>query len=564
MNRLIAVLLALLLAGAPMAAAAQPAGPTLGQVMQAAERDDAAALARDWNNAALIEQIKAIGPDALIDYYVGVGRAFDRMGRTALAAQAYDAASQAIWDFRGPGHFSHVEVYRALAADQMKLKKYLDAVWNADQAAEIARNSLGDDPLTTALEKEAADYSRRALAAGADFGGEGDTPPGAGPDQKPFQLVDIFYATDRKATAAAAPARYFSGQRGPMAYGKATISVPSRRQVGEIPVPSIFTLQLKPDPEKHFILTSVSPISTRDGFFGQVGEAVGRSREKEAFVFVHGFNSSFENAALRTAQLAADLKFDGAPILYSWPSRGDVFGYADDARESESALEAQAFADFLNDVATRTGADRITIIAHSMGNRVLLNALQRIAPPAPGAPVPFDEIVMAAPDVGVDAFEAAWPRARQVGGRFTLYASSRDKALQMSAQINGMRRLGDAHQIVVADGLESIDTTAASSGLIGHDDFAGTALDDFRAVVWLSLAPGRRCVLQSGGEGHRWWLFGGACATADFTAATTAARLAGGPKAALDQVEQQLPKAQGPVRDSLARLRDMLSKMGAE
>ncbi|RYF88437.1 MAG: alpha/beta hydrolase, partial [Caulobacteraceae bacterium] len=144
-------------------------------------------------------------------------------------------------------------------------------------------------------------------------------------------------------------------------------------------------------------------------------------------------------------------------------------------------------------------------------------------------------------------------------GRFTLYASSRDKALMMSAQMNGMRRLGDAHQLVLVDGLESIDTTAASNGLIGHDDFAGTALDDFRAVVWLSLAPDRRCVLQQGQGERRWWAFGGACPVTDFRAATLAARVAGGPRAALDQVDQQMPGASGPARDAMGRMRQMLS-----
>jgi esterase/lipase superfamily enzyme len=45
---------------------------------------------------------------------------------------------------------------------------------------------------------------------------------------------------------------------------------------------------------------------------------------------VHGFNVSFENALRRTAQIAYDLDFDGAPFLFSWPSRDSLLSYASD------------------------------------------------------------------------------------------------------------------------------------------------------------------------------------------------------------------------------------------
>ncbi len=37
---------------------------------------------------------------------------------------------------------------------------------------------------------------------------------------------------------------------------------------------------------------------------------------------MHGYNTSFDNALYRTAQIAYDLDFDGATFLYSWPSGG--------------------------------------------------------------------------------------------------------------------------------------------------------------------------------------------------------------------------------------------------
>src|SRR5262249_55976535 len=52
------------------------------------------------------------------------------------------------------------------------------------------------------------------------------------------------------------------------------------------------------------------------------------------FVFIHSFNTSFDNALYRTAQIAYDLGKDATPFgtafLYSWPSAGQVVDYPGD------------------------------------------------------------------------------------------------------------------------------------------------------------------------------------------------------------------------------------------
>ncbi len=552
-----AAILALLLAGSAFGAASAAPPASMQDMMAAAERQDVAALSEGWNAPAMVAPIRAIGPEAIIDYYLAMGRAFDRAGRPDLAREPYGRAVAEMINLRGRWHVSLIESYRLLGEAAGRAGRNDEASAALGRAEAIARQTFGPDaPETRDLVQARARY-RTVLgfrSAPADL--PPAPPPASAP--APWKLVDVYYAAERRATGSTMPSRFYSGERGPMTYGKAVVSVPAKRAVGEIPMPSVFKLEFKVDPEKHFILTSVGPIDSREGFLGAVGGAVGRSREKEAFVFVPGFNTTFEGGVLRTAQLAADLQFDGAPILFSWPSRGDLFGYGVDARQADSEPQADALAAFLEDVARRTGAERITLVAHSMGNRVLLNALSRMTPSRSDGRPRFDEVVLAAPDVGVDRFSELWPQVRQSGGRFTLYASRRDKALQLSAELNGMRRLGDANPLYVDPGLDSIDTTNASGGLIGHDDFAGTALDDFRAVVWLSLAPSRRCVLQAGDSDGHWWLFGGACPVEDFRNATAAVRIAGDAKVARDSLEREITTAQGPARDALSRLKAAL------
>ena len=96
-----------------------------------------------------------------------------------------------------------------------------------------------------------------------------------------------------------------------------------------------------------------------------------------ALVFVHGFNVSFDEALQRAAQLRRDLNYDSALFVFSWPSRGSMWRYGTDL--DSAAAAAKSLAEFLAAVEHATGAEKIHLVAHSMGNRVLLPALKRIA-----------------------------------------------------------------------------------------------------------------------------------------------------------------------------------------
>lgn len=96
-----------------------------------------------------------------------------------------------------------------------------------------------------------------------------------------------------------------------------------------------------------------------------------------ALFFLHGVNVTFEEAASRAAQLGCDLAVPGATAFFSWPSRGNVVAYPAD----EASMEAseRAITDFPVEFATKSGAEKVHVVAHSMGNGRLLRALQRIA-----------------------------------------------------------------------------------------------------------------------------------------------------------------------------------------
>ena len=527
---------------------------SLEAVAQAMDAGDLATLRVAAADTALLEQLRQADPNLLIEFQLSLAAAFAEAGLKTEAIDAYQQALISILQFRGQGDISMAEPMTAVA--RLTDDQAVRAQWLLS-AYDIREGVLGTGNPNLNPWRDELNLAR--VAAGLDpLGTRGAREEG----EANFDLIDVYYATHRQQTRRTTPADIYGGDRGAMSYGVAEVSVPHDREQGEIPLPSIWSLEFRPDPNKHMILNSVTPVTDRAAFFAQVSGVVADSGRKEVFVFIHGYNTSFEGATIRTAQLAVDMNLDGAPILYSWPSRNSLLGYSADARTVADGALLDEVADFLQSVATETGAERVHLVAHSMGNRVMMRALDRLGARNPGAPPLFDEAVMAAADVGVDEFEATWPRIAGTAGRFTLYASSRDRALQVSEMVNRMARVGDARRIVVRDGLQTVDTTAASSGLLGHDDFAGSALADFRAVVWLSLAPDRRCVLESAEiEGQRYWAFGGGCPEQEFDEATELVRGAGSIDLAIAKLEDDISKAGAAIRDGLVRKRQRLTAM---
>lgn len=596
-------------ASTPLSPAAGVSLEAVAAALDAGDLDRLGVLASD---PGLSQQLAATDPDTLIELRLAVARAFAEAGRTRDAVAAYNQALLDIVRFRGQGDVSlaePMEELAALASDPGRRADWLgrafeirETVWGRGnpnlRPYLIELNGVRILAGLTPIETRSGDFPTNLREAPAQPlpppppaspppvspppvtsappptwtppppPPSSPPPPPAQPASPRFDLVNVYYATHRAATGREPAAEAYGSARAAMSFGVAQVSVPRDRAPGSVPRPSIWTFEFRPDPERHMILNSVSPISTRDGFFARVSEAVSDTSRKEVFVFIHGYNTSFEGAAIRTAQLAVDMNLDGAAVLYSWPSRASLLGYQADTRTVADPALLNDVADFLTDVANRTGAERVHLVAHSMGNRVLGRSLDLLAARSPGRSPMFHEVVMAAADVGVDEFEQTWPRIMGLGRRFTLYASQRDRALQISEQVNRMRRVGDARDIVIRSGLQTVDTTAASGGLLGHDDFAGGALADFRAVMWLSLDPEKRCVLdQESVLAGRYWTFGGRCAEADFTADTSLVRTTGSIDKALAALDDDMSKAAATAREGLLakrrRLVDMFGLAGA-
>lgn len=266
---------------------------------------------------------------------------------------------------------------------------------------------------------------------------------------------------------------HFSGRDAEeMIVGSCQVTIPLATHTrGNIERPEIMGLQIEVlDPDKHMCVSEVK-IAEPAAFVEQLREKMKASAEKEAFVFVHGFNVTFEDAALRTAQMAFDLEFQGAPMFYSWPSQGTVAGYPWDSDAVETAIPY--LKEYLKTLASKTDVKRVHLIAHSMGNRLLTRVLREL-PEELGANKTrdtFREIVLAAPDINAHVFRTQIAPALVARyPRVTLYANSNDGALAASWMYNHSPRAGDSHKgcICVYKGLDTIDVSALDTTMDGH------------------------------------------------------------------------------------------------
>jgi esterase/lipase superfamily enzyme len=331
-------------------------------------------------------------------------------------------------------------------------------------------------------------------------------------------LVKVYFATDRLPSGAPGPSKYFGvewNKDGDHLFtGYVTVSIPPPHKEGKVERPFKFwIIEFSEDPKKHFVLTELKPVQGNDFYEMLRNEYAQRPPEKRsAFVFIHGFNVTFDDAAYRTAQLAYDLDFDGVPMMYSWPSQGRLLAYDGD-RETVDDFSSPNLQGFLERVARESGALRIHLVAHSMGNQLMANALMALGHQPDIQPL-FDNVIMAAPDVNAYTFTAQiWPAIKKAAKRFTLYASSDDDALKISKSSKGPNdfdRLGEAGpKIVVISGLDTVDASGIDTSLLGHSyvDSCKPVMDDVQMIMEKELAPLQRKLHDHYKEGLAYWTF---------------------------------------------------------
>ncbi len=248
------------------------------------------------------------------------------------------------------------------------------------------------------------------------------SPPAAEP-----QAVNVYVAStrpafrgDRLGAPSAERARFY----------RQVVTMPPGRAPGSIPRPQVGG----ENPRRHAILADRAAL-TPDAFRSSLAEAVSAQSadRRDVLVYVHGFNTDYDEAAFRLVQVASDAGFRGTHVLFTWPSYRRVLAYAGDrevATASRDALEK-----LLTDLGRTPGVGRIHVIAHSMGAFLTMEGLRQAAIAGRGElDGHLGEVILAAPDLDVEVFRQQMARISRPS-RISLFVQSDDRALAASSTV---------------------------------------------------------------------------------------------------------------------------------
>lgn len=281
----------------------------------------------------------------------------------------------------------------------------------------------------------------------------------------------IFVATTRQ--AADERDRFGRERSEAVSFARYDISIPPNRELGAIRWPPRGGT---PDPARHFVTTAEVRHPDETAFRADLAAELKRlpRGDRDAIIFVHGFNNTFSEGLYRIAQLAHDLEMPGTVVHYSWPSRASPLGYVYDR---DSALFARDGLERLIAELGTAGAENIVLVAHSMGSALTMEALrQTVIRGGARAKARIGGVVLISPDLDVDVFRAQAHAMDGLPQPFLIFGSNRDRILNLSARITGEpERLGNLSDVSrVADlDVTFLDVGAFSEGA-GHFTLASS------------------------------------------------------------------------------------------
>jgi esterase/lipase superfamily enzyme len=267
--------------------------------------------------------------------------------------------------------------------------------------------------------------------------------------------------------------QFIEGRTDDVTFMSYDISIPSKRKPGSFSFPKRGL-----DPEREFYVARTERFDQPSDFISDINANISTApgNNGNLLVFVHGYNVSYAAAVFRAAQISTDFGLDMPLVLFSWPSAGRISRYAYDR---DSALFARAaLADTLATLA-RTQARKITILAHSMGGLLAMEAIKRLSLKGDTRTLSrLDGLVLAQPDIDVDVFRSQMSELDIESFFVAVLASDKDRALRLSSVLTGGHpRVGNTQNIedLRRMGVLVIDVTdVASRDFLKHDTYASS------------------------------------------------------------------------------------------
>jgi esterase/lipase superfamily enzyme len=301
-------------------------------------------------------------------------------------------------------------------------------------------------------------------------------------------LQTIFVATNR---AADSNGEIFSGKRAAaLSYNSYAVSVPPAHKPGKIE-----WAKSKPDIAKNFVTVDRANYTGSDDFKASINRSIAGkpAAQREAVVFVHGFNTSYSEGVYRLAQIKNDFHLPGIAVDFSWPSAAETRYYVYD-RDS-IALSRDGLQTLLNDLAD-SNVTKITLVGHSMGTYLTVETLRQMSMLKQSRfQRKLGPVVLLSPDIDVDVFKSQISRIDPLPQPFIIFTSSKDKALKISALLTGQKeRLGSLSSVkeIGNDKITVVDVSKFKGG---------DRLDHFAVATSPELITLINGILDNGGGG---------------------------------------------------------------
>jgi esterase/lipase superfamily enzyme len=253
------------------------------------------------------------------------------------------------------------------------------------------------------------------------------TPVAASPGA---QTMNIYVATTRE-RARPSENIFTASQADALNFAKFTISVPPGRKPGSVDLPTE-----SPDLKKSFAVVDQAVLSEADFRNSVAPKSAARRKKHKVFLFVHGFNNNFQESLFRLAQLHADTKFDGIPVLFSWPSQARVAAYAAD-KQAASHSRDQLMA-LLTMLTGSADVGEILVVAHSMGAMLTMETLVQLRKEGKDRVIArLGRVVLAAPDIDAITFRDQVEALGPMKLPLMALVSKDDGALRLSSFLAG-------------------------------------------------------------------------------------------------------------------------------
>ncbi|WP_409361923.1 alpha/beta hydrolase [Bartonella heixiaziensis] len=285
----------------------------------------------------------------------------------------------------------------------------------------------------------------------------------------PKSIVPVYVATSRMVQKNYSQP-YGTERSNKVHYNRVDVGIPQQHIKGIVE-----TNAYKPTHDKYFAAVKLQKYDNKEQFKQELNAALEKKPKgkREIFLFVHGYNNNFADGTFRTAQFAYDYSLDVVAVHYSWPSAGSVPLYIYDRDSANFARDGLME---LLVLLSETNANQISVIAHSMGNFVMMETFRTLALKGKYKPIRrITSLLMAAPDIDVDVFERQLNDIKKLPQPTAILVSRKDKALAVSGRLTGgHHRVGDGSDIEMLrkNGIAVLDFSDVDGG--AHNVFASS------------------------------------------------------------------------------------------